>query len=156
MATMLHIASGWAVVFGLALHLPAETARSQPSADAAARVARYVAQPPDGGRIALDVRSDQLRRVAVTLPARCENSHGGSWFARLAIDLTDKLALRSGGFAIQGRAANRVRYEVDGRLRNGAISGRVRLTYLHLDFIGFDGSYVCDTGTRRYRSARRR
>ena len=40
-----------------------------------------------------------------------------------AWDLLDRrVPLRSGGFDIQGRALNRVRYALDGRLRNGAIS----------------------------------
>ena len=98
----------------------------------------------------------RLRRAAATLPARCENNHGGSWSSTLGIAWTGAVALRSGGFGIQGRAANGVRYELAGRLRNGAISGRVRLTFLDLDFVGFDDSYLCDTGMRRYRGARRR
>ena len=65
------------------------------------------------------------------------------------------MALRSGRFAVQGQASNQVRYQLAGRLRNGAISGRVRLTFLDLDFVGVDDSYLCDTGTRRYRGVRR-
>ena len=98
----------------------------------------------------------RLRRAEATLPARCENNHGGSWSSTLGIALAADVALRSGKFAIQGQAPNEVKYELAGRLRNGAISGRVRLTYLDLDFVGVDDSYVCDTGTLRYRAVRRR
>ncbi len=89
------------------------------------------------------------------LPAGCENNHGGSWSSPLGIAWTGDLALRSGRFDIQGRATNQVRYQIAGRLRNGAISGRLRLTFLDLDFVGVDDSYLCDTGTRRYRGVRR-
>jgi hypothetical protein len=118
--------------------------------------ARYVARPADGGRIVLDVDGGRLRRAEATLPARCENNHGGSWSSTLGIALTGAVALRSGRFGIQGQAANEVRYELAGRLRNGVVSGRVRLTYLDLDFVDVDDSYLCDTGTRRYRGVRRR
>jgi hypothetical protein len=49
-----------------------------------------------------------------------------------------------------------VRYQFDGRLRGRAISGHVRLTYLDLDFVGGDDSYLCDTEPLRYRATRRR
>ena len=90
------------------------------------------------------------------LPARCENNHGGSWSSTLGIALTGAVALRSRRFGLQGQAPNQVRYQLAGRLRNRAISGRVRLTFLDLDFVGVDDSYVCDTGTRRFRAVRRR
>ena len=73
-----------------------------PAADAMA--ARYVAKPAGGGRIALDVVSGQLRRIQATLPSRCENDHGGSWSARLAIDESGAVALQSGRFGFQGQA----------------------------------------------------
>jgi hypothetical protein len=122
------------------------------AADASA--ARYVATPADGGRIALDVTDGRLLRVRAALPARCENNHGGNWNDRLAVDQHGDLALRNGRFRIQGRAPNRIRYDISGRLRGGAISGRARLTFLDLDFVGADDSYLCDTGTRRYRAVR--
>lgn len=116
--------------------------------------ARYVARPADGGRVMLDVDRGRLRRLEATLPAGCENNHGGSWSSTLGIALTGDVALRSGRFDIQGRGSNQVRYQISGRRRNGAISGRVRLTFLDLDFVGVDDSYLCDTGTR-YRGVRR-
>ena len=103
----------------------------------------------------LDIDGGRLRRADATLPARCENNHGGSWFSTLGIAWTGGLALRSGRFGIHGQASNGVRYELAGRLRDGAISGRVRLTFLDIDFVGVDDSYLCDTGTRRYRGVRR-
>ena len=118
--------------------------------------ARYVARPAGGGQIVLQVDRGRLRRLDATLPAGCENNHGGRWSSPLGIAWTGDLALQSGRFAIQGRTSNQVRYQLAGRLRNGAISGRVRLTFLDLDFVGVDDSYVCDTGTRRYRGVRRR
>lgn len=122
-----------------------------------ARAARYVARPADGGRIVFHVQGGRLVRVAATLPARCENNHGGSWTATLAVDLNGRLALRSGGFSIQGQARNKVRYQLGGRLRGSAISGSARLTYLDLDFVGpSDDSYLCNTGPTRYRGMRRR
>ena len=116
---------------------------------------RYVARPAGGGRIVLVVDRGRLRRLEATLPAGCENNHGGRWSATLGIALTGDVALRSGRFALQGQAPNEVTYQLSGRLRSGAISGRVRLTYLDLDFVGVDDSYLCDTGTRRYRGVRR-
>jgi hypothetical protein len=82
------------------------------------------------------------------------NNHGGSWSARLVLDISGTVALRSGGFGFQGEAPNKVKYQIDGRLRNGVVSGRLRLTYLKLDFIGFDDSYLCDSGTTSYRARR--
>ena len=68
------------------------------------------------------------------------------------------MALQSGRFGFQGQARNKVRFQVDGRLRNGAISGRIRLTYLDIDHVGVgvDKSFLCDTGTTSYRAVRRR
>jgi hypothetical protein len=117
--------------------------------------ARYVARLAGGGQVVLGVDRGRLRRLEAALPARCENNHGGSWSTTLAIALTGDVALRSGRFAFQGQAPSEVSYQLSGRLRNGAISGRVRLTFLDLDFVGVDDSYLCDTGTRRYRGVRR-
>ena len=98
----------------------------------------------------------QRRPIRATLPARCENNHGGSWTARLTIALTGRLPLRSAAFGIQGQAPNEVRYQLEGRRRKGAVYGRLRLTFLDLDFIGVDDSYLCDTSSRRYRAVKRR
>lgn len=126
-------------------------------APADAGAAAYVARSADGGRVKLQVAGGELRRVDVRLPARCENNHGGNWDTRLGITLSGELALERGRFAIQGRAPNEVRYELRGRRRAGAISGRVRLTYLDIDHVGVgvDDSYLCDTGTSRYRAVKR-
>jgi hypothetical protein len=121
------------------------------AADAGAT--RYVTTPAEGGRVVLDVNDGRLVRVRAALPARCENTHGGNWDSRLAVDLRGDLALRGGRYRIQGRAPSRVRYDIGGRLRGGAVSGRARLTFLDLDFVGAD-SFLCDTGTRRYRAVR--
>ena len=134
--------------------LAAAAALAPAPADAGA--ATYVARPADGGRIALRVDGGRLRSVKATLPSRCENNHGGSWGAPLGIDLTGAVVLRSGGFGFQGQAPSEVRYQLDGRLRGGAIAGRLRLTYLDLDFVGVDDSYLCDTGTVPYRAVKRR
>jgi hypothetical protein len=56
----------------LALLLPALVV----AADASA--ARYVAAPVGRGRIVLDVTDGRLLRARLTLPARCENPHGGN------------------------------------------------------------------------------
>ena len=130
------------------------TGASLSLAPADAGAASYVARPADGGRIVLEVERGRLRRVEATLPARCENNHGGAWMTGLGITLTGGLALQSGRFGIRGQAPNEVRYQFHGRLRNGAISGWVRLTFLDLDFVGVDDSYLCDTGTRRYRAVK--
>jgi hypothetical protein len=102
----------------------------------------------------LNVNDGRLVRVRAALPARCENTHGGNWDSRLAVDLRGDLVLQNRRFRIQGRAPSRVRYDVSGRLSGGVISGRARLTFLDLDFVGADDSFLCDTGTRRYRARR--
>jgi hypothetical protein len=58
--------------------------------------------------------------------------------------------------AVGAADASAARYVAkDGRLRNGAISDRARLTILDLDYVGpSDDSYLCDTGARRYRASR--
>ena len=133
-------------------------AATLPVSAADAMAARYVAKPAGGGRLAFDVVSGELRRIQATLPSRCENNHGGSWSARLAIDESGAVALQSGRFGFQGQARNKVRFQVDGRLRKGALSGRIRLTYLDIDHVGVgvDKSFLCDTGTTSYRAVRRR
>ena len=98
-------------------------AATLPVSAADAMAARYVATPAGGGRLAFDVVSGELRRIQATLPSRCENNHGGSWSARLAIDESGAVALQSGRFGFQGQARNKVRFQVDGRLRNGATLG---------------------------------
>jgi len=123
------------------------------AADASATT--YVAMPADAGRIVLTTSGGRLVRVDAALPAGCMNNHGASWSSRLAVDVRGGVALERGRFRIQGRAPTRVRYDVGGRLRNGVISGRIRLTFLDLDFVGADDSFACDTGTRPYRASRR-
>lgn len=93
-------------------------------------------------------------QVPSLMPARCEHTHGGNWDSWLAVDLRGALALDDDRCRIQGRAPSRVRYDIGGRLRDGAITGRARLTFLVLDFVGADDSFLCDTGTRRYRARR--
>jgi hypothetical protein len=127
-----------------------------------ASAARYVAEPAPGGRIALKVKRGVLRSVNAKLPARCENVHGGTWNAPLRIGLRGDLALRRGAFHIEGQAPNGVRYQIKGRLRGGTIAGPARLTYFYNDVVGqgdpdlSDDSYLCDTGTHRYRAKRTR
>jgi hypothetical protein len=124
---------------------------------ASAEAARYVARP-DGGKIALVVTGGELRRVDAQLPSRCEDSDGQhSWSAPLGMTLSGgSVALQSNRFSFQGEAPNGVKYQLSGRLRGGAISGRLRMTYLDIDVVGFDESYLCDTGTTGYRATRRR
>jgi hypothetical protein len=117
------------------------------AADASA--ARYIATPDEGGRIVLNVTDGRLQRARAALPARLENTHGGTWDLALVVDLRGDLALE-----IQGRSPSQVRNDVRGRLRESAISGRARLTFLDLDFVGADDSLLCDVGAPRYRAVR--
>jgi hypothetical protein len=127
------------------------TLMSVTAADANART--YVGQPAGGGRITLKLDEGRLRHVKARMPARCESNNGQRWRRTLVVNVSGALALRSGRFSIQGRVPNGVRGDLRGRLRNGRISGRVRLTFLDLDYVGpSDDSYLCDTGTRRYRA----
>jgi hypothetical protein len=123
------------------------------AADAGAAI--YVAQPDGGGRIELEAKRGHLLRADASLPAHCENNHGGTWRDDVGMSLSGDLAFQSGRFHIQGEAPNGVKYDFRGRRRKGAISGRLRMTYLDLDFVGVDDSYLCDTGMTRYRAARR-
>jgi hypothetical protein len=131
-------------------------------ATATASAAKYVAEPAGGGRIVLKVNSGRLRSVKAKLPAGCQNVQGGTWDAPLAVRLRGDLGLRRGVFRIQGEAPNGVRYRIKGRLRDGAITGRARLTFFFNDAIGqgdpdlSDDSYLCDTGAGRYRATRQR
>ena len=143
---------GWRALLLAAPAAGAALALAPPDAGAAT----YAARPAGGGRIALEVVRDRLRRIELALPARCDRNSGGSWRTRLAIDVRDSLALQAGRFGLQGQAPDKVRYQLDGRLRGTAITGRVRLTYLDLDFVGVDDSYLCDTQILRYRAVRRR
>jgi hypothetical protein len=136
--------------------LLATGAALSPAAAADAEAARYVARPADGGRITIDAAGSRLRRIAARLPSGCESNVGQTWTTPLAIQLTGDEPLRSGRFSIQGQAPNKVRYQIDGRRRGRAISGRIRLTFLDLDFVGADESFLCDTGTIRFRAVRRR
>jgi hypothetical protein len=112
----------------------------------------YVGQFAGGGSIALKVSGGSLRQVAASMPAGCENNHGGRWTRTLTVNVRGAVPLRSGRFSVQGEAPNGVKGDLRGRLRNGVISGRLRLTYLYLDHFGVDESYLCDTGTRRFRA----
>jgi hypothetical protein len=142
--------------------LIARSPRSLPLAIVAAAVAvlfsagaadarTYTGQPA-GGAILLKVNRGHLRQIATRLPAGCENNHGGHWRSTLQINLSGDLQLQAGRFSLQGRAPNQVRYAMSGRLRRGTISGRIRLTYLDLDYVGVDDSYLCDTGSLRIRA----
>ena len=119
---------------------------------ATANAKTYVGQFAGGGTIALKVSDGHLRQVRAGMPASCENNHGGRWTRTLEVNVKGAVPLRSGRFSIQGEAPNGVKGDLRGRLRNGAISGRLRLTYLYLDHFGVDESYLCDTGTRRFRA----
>ena len=138
------------VLLLLAAATAALTLMSVTAANANAKTC--VAQFAGGGSIALKVSNGQLRRVAARMPAGCENNHGGRSARTLEVNVKGAVPLRSGRFSVQGEAPNGVKGDLRGRLRNGAISGRVRLTYLYLDHFGVDESYLCDTGTRRFRA----
>ena len=121
------------------------------AADANART--YVGQPAGGGRIAIKIDGGRVRQVEASIPASCESNNGQRWRTTLVVNVSGNLPLRSGRFRIQGRAPNGVRGDLRGRLRSGRISGRVRLTFLDLDYVGpSDDSYLCDTGTRPFRA----
>ncbi len=121
------------------------------AADANART--YVGQPAGGGRIAIKIDGGRVRQVEASIPASCESNNGQHWRTTLVVNVSGNLPLRSGRFRIQGRAPNGVRGDLRGRLRSGRISGRVRLTFLDLDYVGpSDDSYLCDTGTRPFRA----
>jgi hypothetical protein len=74
----------------------------------------------------------------------------GGFFQPMTASETHSCSFRSNG-VVAGAGASSF---AGGRLRGGAISGRARLTRLDLDFVGADESYLCDTGTRRYRASR--
>ncbi|MDQ5831823.1 MAG: hypothetical protein M3550_02040 [Actinomycetota bacterium] len=121
------------------------------AADANART--YVGQPAGGGRIAIKIDGGRVRQVEASIPASCESNNGQHWRTTLVVNVSGNLPLRSGRFRIQGQAPNGVRGDLRGRLRSGRISGRVRLTFLDLDYVGpSDDSYLCDTGTRPFRA----
>jgi hypothetical protein len=121
------------------------------AADANART--YVGKPAGGGRIAIKIDGGRVRQVEARIPAGCESNNGQRWRTTLVVNVSGNLPLRSGRFRIQGQAPNGVRGDLRGRLRSGRISGRVRLTFLDLDYVGpSDDSYVCDTGTRPFRA----
>ena len=134
----------------LAATTAALTLMSVTAANANAKT--YSGQFAGGGAIILKVSDGRLRQVAARMPAGCENNHGGHWVRNLEANVKGAVALRSGRFSVQGKAPNGVRGDLRGRLRNGAISGSLRLTYLYIDHFGVDESYLCDTGTRRFRA----
>lgn len=122
---------------------------------AAANARTYVGQVAGGGTIALKIGDGRLRQVKASMPARCENNYGGSWDTTLEVNVSGlAVALRSGRFSISGEAPNGVKGDLQGRLRNGRILGRLRLTSLYIDYVDefSDDSYVCNTGMRRFRA----
>ena len=139
-----------AVLLLLAATTAALTLMSVTAANANAKT--YVGQFAGGGAIALKISDGRLRQVRASMPAGCENNLGGRWTRALEVNVNGAVALRGGRFSIQGEAPNGVKGDLRGRLRNGVVSGRVRLTYLDLDYVGVDESYLCDTGTRRFRA----
>jgi hypothetical protein len=138
------------VLLLLAATTAAVTLMSVTAANANAKT--YVDQFAGGGAIALKVSDGRLRQVSARMPASCHNNHGGNWARTLEVNVSGAVALRSGRFSIQGKAPNGIKGDLRGRLRNGAISGSVRLTDLYIDHFGVDESYLCDTGTRRFRA----
>jgi hypothetical protein len=139
-----------AVLLLLAATTAALTLMSVTAANANAKT--YVGPFAGGGAIALKISDGRLRQVRASMPAGCENNLGGRWTRTLEVNVRGAIVLRSGRFSVQGEAPNGVKGDLRGRLRNGVVSGRVRLTYLDLDYVGVDESYLCDTGTRRFRA----
>ena len=140
------------VLLLLAATTAALTLMSVTAANANAKT--YAGQFAGGGAIALKVSDGRLRQVKASMPARCENNYGGSWVRTLEVNVSGTVALRSGRFSVHGKAPNGVRGDLEGRLRNGRISGQLRLTYLYIDIVDefSDDSYVCNTGMRRFRA----
>ena len=138
------------VLLLLAATTTALTLMSVTAANANAKT--YVGQFAGGGSIALKVSDGRLRQVAARMPAGCENNFGGRWTKTLEVNVRGAIVLRSGRFSVQGEVPNGVKGDLRGRLRNGAISGSLRLTELYIDYVEADDSYLCDTGTRRFRA----
>jgi hypothetical protein len=141
-----------ATVLVLVAATAASVALMMSVAAASADAKTYVGRFAGGGAIGLKISDGRLRQVRASLPAGCENNLGGSWTRTLEVNVSGAVALRSGRFSVQGKAPNGVRGDLHGRLRNGAISGQLRLTELYIDHFGVDESYLCDTGTRPFRA----
>ncbi len=120
----------------------------------AAYAGKHVAIPGSGAKVVLKDQGDELRKLKAKLPARCESSDGQRSKTKLAVKLEGRLPLDGGRFTLAGDAPNGVEIKINGkRLGDGGFKGRVRLTYLDLDFVGpSDDSVLCDSGTVRYRT----
>jgi len=141
------------VLLLLAATTAAVSLMSVTAASASART--YVDHFAGGGTITLRVSKGQLRQVSARMPANCESNNGGpGWRDTLEATVSGALPLRSGRFSVHGEADNGVEGNLQGRLRNGVISGRLRLTFADIDQLSdpVDDSYVCDTGVRRFRA----
>lgn len=120
----------------------------------AAYAGKHVATPGSGAKVVLKDQGDELRKLKVKLPARCESNNGRRSKTKLGVKLEGRLPIVGGRFTLAGEAPNGVEINIKGRrLSDGGFKGRVRLTYIDLDFVGpSDDSVLCDSGTVRYRT----
>jgi hypothetical protein len=105
-------------------------------------------------KIVLTIKDGKLRRLRGALPAHCEREQG-DFNAVLRTHLAGSVKLDGGRFHVHVDDPNTgVEVNIRGRLKNGQVRGRVRMTYLDLNPVFPSRDILCDSGVRRYRAPR--
>jgi hypothetical protein len=132
----------------IVLTLPAATA-------AAAQAAVYKDKTGlGGGRLAFKIENGKLKRLSGALPAFCERPNG-DFNTVLTTNLAGSVKLDGKGrFAVHVDDPNTgVEVIVNGKLKNGAVRGVARFTFLDLHPGSPSNDTLCDSGILKYKAA---
>jgi hypothetical protein len=106
------------------------------------------------GKIVLTIKNGKLKRLRGALPAHCERPNG-DFNAVLRTHLVGSVKLVDKAFHVHVDDPNTgVEVNIRGKLKNGRVTGRVRMTYLDLNPTFPNNDILCDSGVRRYSANR--
>ena len=80
---------------------------------AVADAAKYTDEPVAGGKVVIKDRGNELRKIKIKLPARCESENGQKGTSKLNVNLTGRLAVEDGRFRLSGDAPNGVEVNIN-------------------------------------------
>ena len=119
---------------------------------ASAQAAVYTDGSVGGGMLAIKIKNGNAKSLRAAIPADCDRDQG-DFRTTLRTHLTGSVKLNKGRFNVHVDDPNTgVEVILFGKLRNGVVTGTIRLTYLELHPGSPSNDTLCDSGVHSYRA----